>query len=73
MLSEVAEGCEIVAEPRHAAAAQRVYEQVRNGRRFGAKSNLIANEVLDAAKEVAALSENLHAQVDSFLKQIRAG
>ena len=32
-----------------------------------------ANEVLDAAKEVAALSENLHAQVDSFLKQIRAG
>jgi general secretion pathway protein F len=35
---------EIVAEPRHAAAAQRVYEQVRNGRRFGdalAETNLL--------------------------------
>ena len=32
-----------------------------------------ANEVLDAAKEVAALSENLHAQVDGFLQKIRAG
>jgi len=31
-----------------------------------------ANEVLDAAKEVAALSENLHAQVDGFLQKIRA-
>jgi hypothetical protein len=32
-----------------------------------------ANEVLDAAKEVAALSDNLHAQVDGFLQKIRAG
>jgi len=31
-----------------------------------------ANEVLDAAKEVAALSDNLHAQVDGFLQKIRA-